>query len=110
MDESGTMRTKSGKKNGKKQCLDHGKEYVKQVFKYEEIELSNGETTLETLARSCCLLFKYPDDRTVKQRKRAWSLFEKYPGIKTVYDRCCEFRNCMKKENVVRNIRLLKEN
>ena len=46
--------------------------------------------------------------RTVYQTKRAYILFEKFPEIKKVYDRCCEFRDWMKKENVGGNIRLLK--
>jgi transposase len=100
---------KKREKERKKQCLDQGEEYVKQGFKYEEIELSNGETALETLARSRYLLFKYPDDWTVKQRERACALFEKYPEIKTVYERSCEFRDWMKKEHVGRSIRHIKE-
>ena len=100
---------KREEKERKKQCLSEGKEHVKQPFKYEENELSNGETALEALARSRYLLFKYPDDWTVKQRRRACALFEKYPEIQTVYDRSCEFRDWMKKENVGRSIRLLKE-
>jgi hypothetical protein len=69
--------------------------------------LSNGDTLLESLARSRYLLFKYSYDWTPSQRNRAAVLFEKFPEIKTVYDRCCEFRNWMKKENVGQNISLL---
>jgi transposase len=100
---------KRREKERKKQCPDRGNEYVKQGFKYEERELSNGETALEALARSRCLPFKYPDDRTVKQRERACALFEKYPEIKTDYERSREFRNWMKKEHAGRSIRLIKD-
>ena len=78
-------------------------------LKIHSEELSNGETLLEALARSRYLLFKYPDDWTLSQFNRARALFEKFPEIKKVYDRCCEFRDWMKKENVGRNIRSHKE-
>lgn len=99
---------KKKEKERKKECLAAGKEYVSQSFEYEEEELSNGETLLEALARSRYLLFKYSADWTLSQSKRAYALFEKFPEIRKVYDRCCEFRNWMKKENVGRSIRLLK--
>jgi len=99
---------KKREKERKKDCLTAGKEYVNQPFKYEEEVLPNGETVLEVLARSRYLLFKYPDDWTVSQTKRSYILFEKFPEIKKVYDRCCEFRDWMKKENVGGNIGLLK--
>ena len=100
---------KKQEKLRKKECLATGKEYVSQAFKYAEEELSNGETLLEALARSRYLLFKYPDDWTISQFNRARALFEKFPEIKKVYDRCCEFRDWMKKENIGRNIRSHKE-
>jgi transposase len=96
-------------KERKKECQTYGKEYVKKEFEYAEEELSNGETLLESLARSRYLLFKYPDEWTVSQKKRADALFEKYPEIRKVYHRCCEFRNWMKKEKVGKCMRLIKE-
>jgi len=99
---------KKQEKERKKECLAQGKEYVAQVFHYEEEELSNGETVLEALARGRYLLFKYPHDWTLSQCNRAYALFEKYPEIRKVYDRCCEFRDWMKKENIGRSTRLLK--
>lgn len=99
---------KNREKERKKECQALGKEYVSQSFKYDEEELSNGETVLEALARSRYLLFKYSNDWTYSQYNRAHALFEKYPEIKKVYDRCCEFRDWMKIENVGRNSRLLK--
>jgi transposase len=98
---------KKHEKERKRECEVSGKEYVSQSFKYDEEELSDGETILESLARSRYLLFKYPDDWTVSQRSRAYALFERFPEIGKVYDRCCEFRDWMKKENVGRSIRLL---
>jgi transposase len=99
---------KKQEKERKKECLATGKEYVNQAFKYEEEELSNGETLLEALARSRYLLFKYSDDWTLSQCRRADALFEKFPEIKKVYERCCQFRNWMKKENVGRSMLLIK--
>jgi transposase len=99
---------KQQEKERKKACLAAGKEYLLQAFEYEEEELSNGETLLEALARSRYLLFKYSDDWTRSQSNRAYALFERFPEIGKAYDRCCEFRNWMKKENVGRSIRLLK--
>jgi transposase len=95
---------KETEKNRKKECLADGKEYVRKKFEYKEEELSNGETVLESLARSRYLLFKDSDDWTMSQEKRALALFEKFPEIKKAYDRCCEFRNWMKKENVGKSI------
>jgi transposase len=100
---------KKREKQRKKECQTYGKEYVREKFQYEEEALSNGETVLEALARSRYLLFKYAADWTVSQRSRAYALFEKFPEIKKVYDRCCEFRHWMKKENVGRSISLIKE-
>jgi hypothetical protein len=76
-----------------------GKEYVIERFKYGEEKLSGGETVLEALARSRYLLFRYADDRTCSQSNRAYALFEKFPEIRKVYDRCREFGDWMKKEN-----------
>ena len=99
---------KKQEKERKKESLATGKEYLRRAFKYEEQTLSNGETLLEALARSRYLLFKYPDDWTITQKRRAHALFEKFPEISKVYDRCCEFRGWMKRENVGRNMRLIK--
>ena len=101
---------KKYEKERKKECEACGKEYVSKPFQHDEEALYNGETVLESLARSRYLLFKYPHDWTVSQRNRAYALFEKFPEIKKVYDRCCEFRDWMKKENVGKSIRILKEN
>jgi transposase len=99
---------KKQEKERKKECQAQGKEYISQEFKCDKEELSNGETVLEALARGRYLLFKYPNDWTLSQASRAKALFEKYPEIKKVYDRCCEFRDWMKKENVGKSISMLK--
>jgi len=99
---------KKQEKEQKKECLSAGKEYICKKFEYKEEELSNGETVLESLARSRYLLFKYSSEWTCSQEKRANALFEKFPEIRKVYDRSCEFRNWMKKENIGKSISQVK--
>ena len=100
---------KKREKERKRECQAAGKNYVSEKFVYQEEQLSNGETVLESLARSRYLLFKYSDQWTVSQRSRAQGLFKKFPEIEKVYLRCCEFRNWMKKENVGGSISELKK-
>jgi transposase len=100
---------KKQEKQRKNECLAVGKEYAGEKFTYHQEQLSNGETVLESLARSRYLLFKYSDQWTVSQRSRAYALFEKFPEIEKVYNRCCEFRDWMKKENVGTSISALKK-
>ena len=100
---------KKKEKERKKECQNTGKEYVPEPFQWDEEELSNKETVLEALSRGRYLLFKYPDDWTPSQYKRANALFERFPEIKKVYDRCCEFRNWMKRENVGKSLSMLKK-
>ena len=99
---------KKKEKNRKKECLDNEIDYVRQSFKYEDGLLENGETVLEGLARSRHLLFKYPDDWTESQSRRALALFKKYPEIEKTYDRACQFRKWMKKDNIGRPLCLIK--
>lgn len=100
---------KKKEKERKNECADSGKKYVSEKFTYHQEQLSNGETVLESLARSRYLLFKYSDQWTVSQQNRAQALFKKFPEIEKVYHRCCEFRDWMKKENVGENISRLKK-
>jgi transposase len=71
--------------------------------------LSNGETVLESLAHSRYLLFKYSDEWSASQERRANALFLKFPEIKKVYERSCEFRNWMKRDNVGKCMRNIKD-
>ena len=100
---------KKKEKERQKECLANSKEYVAQKFQYEEETLSNGETTLEALARSRYLLFRYRGEWTQSQKNRADALFRKFPEIEKVYDRSCEFRNWMKKENVGEDMKQLEK-
>lgn len=52
---------------------------------YEPTVLANGDTVKQLLARSRYLLFKSPDNWTVKQKDRAKILFAQYPDIEKAY-------------------------
>lgn len=100
---------KKQEKERRRACLSDGTEYIKEPFKYEDALLENGESLLEGPARSRYLLFKYPDDRTPSQRKRAVALFNAYPEIKKVYDRVCRFRDWMKRECIGKSMQSVKQ-
>jgi transposase len=72
-----------------KQARDKGEKYYPHV-------LANGDTLKELLARSRYLLYKFEDDWTMNQAKRATILFEKYPLLKSVYKLTLNFRNIYK--------------
>ena len=55
--------------------------------------LSNGDTIKELLVRSRYLLYRYHQDWTSNQSKRAAILFEKFPLLKEAYHLCLSFRN-----------------
>lgn len=64
--------------------------------KYYPQILANGDTLKELLARSRYLLYKFEQDWTINQAKRATILFEKYPLLKSVYKLTLSFRNIYK--------------
>jgi transposase len=80
-----------------KEAKEKGMKYIPQV-------LANGDTLKELLARSRYLLYKFEEDWTVNQRKRATVLFEKYPILKSVYQLTLNFRNIYK--NTTKSIAL----
>ena len=65
-------------------------------LKYKAAVLSNGDTLKELLVRCKYLLYKYEDDWTLNQKKRAELLFTKYPQLKEAYNLCITFRNIYK--------------
>ena len=67
--------------------------------KYYPEVLANGDTLKELLARTRYLLYKYEDDWTINQTKRATILFEKYPLLKSIYSLTLSFRNIYKNFN-----------
>jgi transposase len=64
--------------------------------KYYPETLDNGDTLKELLARSRYLLYKFEDEWTNNQKKRATILFEKYPLLKAIYTLTLRFRNIYK--------------
>jgi transposase len=80
--------------------IDEENEAIKkakeQGLKYKAEILLNGDTLRELLVRSKYLLYKYEDDWTLNQKKRAELLFSKYPQMKQAYELCISFRNIYK--------------
>ena len=72
------------------------KEAKERGERYYPETLSNGDTLKELLVRCRYLLYKYPEDWTVNQSKRAAILFEKYPSLKQAYSLTLAFRNIYK--------------
>jgi transposase len=65
----------------------------KQGKKYKSVELSNGDTPKQLLARCRYILAKKPNEWTKSQIQRAMLLFHRYPVIETAYNHVLEFRN-----------------
>ena len=68
-------------------------EAKKQGLKYKPIQLSNGDTPKQLLARSRYIIAKKPHQWTDNQKQRAKLLFEKYPELENAYKHTLEFRN-----------------
>jgi len=97
-----------GKEQKRKQECNQAKiEYKKKKFYYEEEKHRNGETSLELLARSRYLLYKYESQWSESQKKRAKILFRLYPEIEKAYQLSCEFRDFMSRDNIGKNYLLL---
>jgi transposase len=72
------------------------KQAKEKGLKHIPLVLANGDTLKELLARSRYLLYKFEQDWTMNQKKRATILFEKYPILKSVYQLTLNFRNIYK--------------
>lgn len=72
------------------------KEAKERGERYYPETLSNGDTLKELLVRCRYLLYKYPEDWTVNQSKRAAILFERYPSLNQAYRLTLAFRNIYK--------------
>lgn len=68
-------------------------EAKEQGLKYKPIQLSNGDTPKQLLARSRYIIAKKPHQWTENQNKRAKLLFKKYPQLEVAYKHTKEFRN-----------------
>jgi transposase len=69
-----------------KESKENGKKYQSEI-------LSNGDTLKELLARSRYLLYKFEDEWTSNQSKRAALLFKIYPVLEAVYKLTLSFRS-----------------
>lgn len=85
-----------------KQAKEKGEKYYPQVF-------ANGDTLKELLARSKYLLYKFEEDWTLNQAKRAALLFEKYPSLKSAYKLTLSFRNIYKNTCKIKALRQINE-
>ena len=68
-------------------------EAKKQGLKYKPIQLSNGDTPKQLLARSRYIIAKKTHQWTDNQKERAKLLFKKYPELEIAYKQTLEFRN-----------------
>lgn len=68
-------------------------EAKKHGVKYKPIQLSNGDTPKQLLARSRYIIAKKPHQWTDNQKQRAKLLFKKYPELEIAYKHTLEFRN-----------------
>jgi len=68
-------------------------EAKKQGKKYIQIELENGDTPKQLLARCRYIIAKKASDWTANQERRAILLFNLYPELKKAYEHVLEFRS-----------------
>ncbi len=71
--------------------------------------LSNGDTPRELLARSKYLLYKFEEDWTLTQARRAAILFERYPLLKVAYKLTLQFRVIYKNTSKIRALEQFNE-
>jgi len=98
---------KEKERERKRECEKADIKYKKKRFYYSEKREINGETRLELLARSRYLLYKFEEQWTRSQKKRAKILFKLYPEIDIAYKLSCEFRDFMSRKNIGKNYLLL---
>lgn len=65
----------------------------KKGKKYKAIELENGDSPKQLLARCRYIIARKPNDWTLSQQERASMLYSRYPALKTAYNHLMEFRN-----------------
>jgi transposase len=67
-------------------------EAKKQGKKYKSVELANGDTPKQLLARCRYIIAKKPNEWTKSQKQRALILFNRYPILATAYRHVLDFR------------------
>ena len=85
-----------------KQAKEKGEKYHPKIF-------SNGDTLKELLARSKYLLYRFEEDWTLNQAKRAALLFEKYPELKSAYNLTLSFRSIYKNTSKIKALQQFNE-
>ncbi len=85
-----------------KQAKENKQKYMPEV-------LSNGDTPRELLARSKYLLYKFEEDWTLTQARRAAILFERYPLLKVAYKLTLQFRVIYKNTSKIRALEQFNE-
>ena len=68
-------------------------EAKKEGKRHKPIQLSNGDTPKQLLARSRYIIAKKTNDWTENQKQRATLLFNRYPHLETAYKHTLEFRS-----------------
>lgn len=74
-------------------------EAKKQGCKYEPVELENGDSPKQLLARCRYILAKKTTDWTENQQQRARLLFARYPVLKKAYEHTMQFRSIYEHKN-----------
>jgi transposase len=65
----------------------------KRGGKYEPVELPNGDSPKQLLARCRYILAKNSTEWTESQQQRAQLLFQRYPSLKDAYEHTMQFRS-----------------
>jgi len=74
-------------------------EAKKQGRRYKSVELENGDTPKQLLARCRYIITKKPNEWTYSQQQRAAILFSRYPILETAYQHVLEFRHIYELKN-----------
>lgn len=70
-------------------------------IKYKPVQLSNGDTPKQLLARSRYIIAKKKHQWTENQKARAKILFQRYPLLETAYSKTIEFREIYETKNKI---------
>ena len=80
----------------RQQELSRRRESKQNKETYNEVNFTNGDTTLQLLARSRGLLFLFPQQWSEQQQQRAEILFKQYPEIEKAYKLILRIRQWFK--------------
>lgn len=83
----------------RQQELSKRREAKQNKEPYNEVNFTNGDTTLQLLARSRGLLFLFPQQWSEHQQQRSEILFKQYPEIEKAYKLILRIRQWFKPPN-----------